>query len=79
MAIAKRGWIVPPYRKYPGLDAVGLGYRLFGKPKESRRGNHCAIVNDAKRGVQTGIWQTPAAFFERGIMNLVWHVSKVHC
>ena len=79
MAIAKRGWIVPPYRKYPGLDAVGLGYRLFGKPKESRHGNHCASVDDAKRGVQTWIWQTPAAFFERGIMNLVWHVSKVHC
>ena len=41
--------------------------RLFGKPKESPRGDHYANV---KRGVQTWIQQTPAAFFKRGIMNL---------
>ena len=79
MAIAKRGWIVPPDRKWPGLNAVGLGYRFFGNPKESLRGNHYASVDDAKRGVETWIWQTPAAFFKRVIMNLMWHVSKVHC
>ena len=45
MAIAKGEWIVSPYRKYPGLNAVGLGYRLFGKPKESLRGNHYARVD----------------------------------
>ena len=28
-------------------------------------------VDDVKRGVQTWIKQTPAAFFKRGIMDLV--------
>ena len=79
MAIAKLGWTVPPHRQYPGLNIVGLGYLLFGKPKESLRGNHYASVDDAKRGVETWIWQTPAAFFKRGITNLVWYVAKVHC
>ena len=31
-------------------------------------------MDDAKRGVQTWIWQTPAAFFERGV-----HESRVAC
>ena len=35
------------------------------------RAEHYASVDGVKRGVQTWIKQTPAAFFQRGIMDIV--------
>ena len=45
--------------------------RLRWTTLESLRGNHYGSVDDVKRGVQTWIKQTPVAFFEKGIMDLV--------
>ena len=44
---------------------------MFGNPEESLRENHYANVEDVKRCVQKWIKQTPAAFYERSIMDLV--------
>ena len=53
-----------------------LDYHLFGPLKEFLHGNHYASMDDVKRGMQTWIKQTPAAFFEKGIMNLMSRWQK---
>ena len=58
----------------PTLSA--FGYHLYGKLKEHLRGNHYAIVDDVSRGVQTWIKQTPAAFLEKDIVDLVSRWQK---
>ena len=69
-AIHKLGWTVLPHPSY-SPDLAPSDYHLFGKLKESLLGNHYASVDEVKRGVRTWIRQTPAAFFEKGIMDLV--------
>jgi histone-lysine N-methyltransferase SETMAR len=69
-AIQKLGWTVLPHPPY-SPDLAPSDYHLFGKLKEFLRGNHYASVDDVKHGVQTWIKQTPATFFEKGIMDLV--------
>ena len=69
-AIHKLGWTVLPHPPY-SPDLAPSDYHLFGKLKEHLRGNHNATIDDVRRGVQTWIKQTPAAFFEKGIMDLV--------
>src|SRR5688572_13595232 len=68
--INKMSWTIfpdPPYSP----DFAPVDCHLLGKLEESLRGNHYASVEDVKRGVQTWIKQMPAAFYERGIMDLV--------
>ena len=48
-----------------------LAYHLFGKLKKSLCENNLCSVDDVKRAVQAWIKQTPVAFFENGIMDLV--------
>jgi [histone H3]-lysine36 N-dimethyltransferase SETMAR len=69
-AIHELGWTTLPHPAC-SPDLAPSDYHLFGKLKEFLRGNHYGNVDDVKRGVQTWIKQTPVAFFEKSIMDLV--------
>lgn len=74
-AINKLGWTILPHPPY-SPDLAPSDYHLFGKLKDFLRGNHYANVDDVRRDVQAWIKQTPAAFYEKGIMDLVSRWQK---
>jgi len=69
-AIQKLGWTVLPHPPY-SPDLAPSDYHLFGKLKESLRGNHYDSLSDVENDVRTWVKQTPTEFFEAGIFHLV--------
>ena len=69
-AIQKLGWTVLPHPPY-SPDLAPSDFHLFGKLKESLRGNHYASIDDVRNAVNAWIKQTPKDFFEAGIFKLV--------
>jgi histone-lysine N-methyltransferase SETMAR len=69
-AIQKFGWSVLPHPPY-SPDLAPSDYHLFGKLKESLRGNQYGSIDDVGYALRAWIKQTPTEFFEQGIVNLV--------
>ena len=74
-AIEKLGWTVLPHPPY-SPDLAPSDFHLFGKLKESLRGNHYASIDDVRSAVNAWIKQTPKGFFEAGIYKLVLRWQK---
>jgi histone-lysine N-methyltransferase SETMAR len=74
-AIKKLQWTVLPHPPY-SPDLAPSDFHLFGKLKETLRGNHYASIADVQGAVHTWIKQTPKEFFEVGIFNLVSRWQK---